>query len=637
VNTTAEPLGTLAQALDHAARLLPRDAAVAAEQAAEILKVIPDQPLALTISGLALGRLGQGDAALASLRRAVALKADQPDAWRALGDHYTALDMKLAADEAYAQSIRYSTRDPRLMSAAQALVENRVPEAEAELREHLKRHPTDVAAIRMLAEVAARLGRYADAETLLARCLELAPGFLGARHNYATILHRQGKSEAALAEADRILAEEPRNPGFRNLRAAILARIGEYAESIAEYQAVLAEYPQQPKVWMSMGHALKTAGRNAESIEAYRRCIALAPHVGEAYWSLANLKTFRFTDDEVVTMRAQLARPDLSDEDRFHFEFSLAKALEDAGGYEESFAHYVQGNRLRRAMIRYDADENHAHVERSKKLFTRQFFAERAGWGAPATDPIFVVGLPRSGSTLIEQILASHSQVEGTMELPDVAILARQVGQRTSRGDTAYPRALGKFSAQELAGFGERYVQQTRIQRKAGTPFFIDKMPNNFMHVGFIHLMLPNARIVDARRHPLGCCLSGFKQHFARGQNFTYDLGEIGRYYRDYVELMAHFDDVLPGRVHRVLYENMIEDTEGEVRRLLEYCGLPFEAGVLRFHENQRAVRTASSEQVRRPINREGMDQWRHFEPWLQPLETALGEVLSAYPRVPQF
>ena len=638
MNTTAEPLGTLAQALEHAARLLTREPAAAAEQAEEILKVVPDQPVALTIAGLALGRMGQGDAALMKLRRAVALKPDQPDAWRALGDHYTALEMKLAADEAYAQSIRFSTRDPRLMSAAQALVENRIPEAEAALREHLKRAPTDVAAIRMLAEVAARLGRYGDSETLLARCLDLAPGFSAARQNYATVLHRLGKSEAALAEVDRLMAEDSRNPGYRNLKAAILGRIGEYAASIDEYRRVLAEYPNQPKVWMSMGHALKTAGSNAESIEAYRRGIALAPHLGEAYWSLANLKTFRFTDEETAAMRVQLARTDLGDDDRFHFEFSLAKALEDAGAFGESFGHYMEGNRQRRQMIRYDAEENHAHVERSKRLFTREFFAERAGWGASASDPIFVVGLPRSGSTLIEQILASHSLVEGTMELPDVAMLARHVGMRTTRADSsAYPRALTKFSAEELAALGERYLAQTRIQRKVGTPFFIDKMPNNFAHTGFIHLMLPNAKIVDARRHPLGCCLSGFKQHFARGQNFTYDLAEIGRYYHDYVELMAHFDEVLPGRVHRVFYENMIEDTEGEVRRLLDYCGLPFEQGVLRFHENQRAVRTASSEQVRRPINREGLDQWKHFEPWLGPLETALGEVLSAYPRVPPF
>jgi tetratricopeptide (TPR) repeat protein len=638
VNTSAEPLGTLAQALEHAARLMSGDPAAAAEQAAEILKVIPDQPRALAIAGLALGRLGQGDASIASLRRAVALKADQPDAWRALGDHYTALEMREAADEAYAQSIRFSTRDPRLMNAAHALVENRIPEAEAELREFLKRHPTDVAAIRMFAEVAARLGRFADSETLLERCLQLAPGFTAARQNYATILHRQHKSEAALAEVQKLSAEDPSNPGYRNLRAAIYGRLGEYTASIEEYRKILADYPNQPKVWMSFGHALKTSGKNTESIEAYRQSIALAPQLGEAYWSLANLKTFRFSDAEVGAMRAQIARTDLSDDDRLHFEFSLAKALEDAEAYEESFAHYAEGNRLRRGMIRYDADLNAAHVERSKRVFSREFFEERANWGCPAPDPIFVVGLPRSGSTLIEQILASHSQVEGTMELPDVAMLARAVGNRTTRAESsAYPRALIKFSAEEIAAFGERYLQQTRIQRKTSAPIFIDKMPNNFAHVGFIHLMLPNAKIVDARRHPLGCCLSGFKQHFARGQSFTYDLGEIGRYYRDYVELMAHFDEVIPGRVHRVFYENMIEDTEGEVRRLLDYCGLPFEEGTLRFHENQRAVRTASSEQVRRPINREGMDQWRHFEPWLKPLETALGEVLLAYPRVPIF
>ena len=634
----SEPTGNLDTALAHAARLLDTAPAAAAEQAAEILKVVPDQPNALALQGLALGRLGRGEEAISSLKRAVSLRPALPEAWRALGDHYTALEMREAADGAYAESIRHSTRDPRLMNAALALVENRIPDAEATLREHLKRHPTDVAAIRMLAEVAARIGRYGDAETLLTRCLELAPGFSAARHNYAMVLHRQQKPEAALAQVDKLLADEPRNPGYRNLRAAILGRIGEYAASIDQYRDVLAEYPNQAKVWMSLGHALKTAGRNAESIEAYTKSIEKAPHLGEAYWSLANLKTFRFTPEQGQAMRQQLQGDQLSAEDRFHFEFSLGKALEDAGEYAESFEHYLEGNRLRRSMIRYDADENHGHVERSKKLFTREFFAERAGWGCDAPDPIFVIGLPRSGSTLIEQILASHSRVEGTMELPDVAMLSRVVGSRTTRpGVSAYPRALEKFSAEELRGLGERYLAQTRVQRKTPAPFFIDKMPNNFAHVGFIHLMLPRAKIVDARRHPLGCCLSGFKQHFARGQSFSYELTEIGRYYRDYVELMAHFDDVLPGRVHRVFYENMVEDTESEVRRLLDYCGLEFEPGVLNFHENQRAVRTASSEQVRRPINREGMDQWKHFEPHLDALKRALGEVLDRYPDTPKF
>jgi len=635
---SAQPAGTLEVALAQATRLLRTDAQAACEQAREILKVIPDQPQALALEGLALGRMGRGDEAIERLRRAVQLRPAQPEAWRALGDHYTALEMRDAADGAYAESIRHSTHDPRLMGAALALVENRIPEAEAVLREHLKRHPTDVAAIRMLAEVAARIGRYLDAENLLVRCLELAPGFAAARHNYAMVLHRQNKPEAALAQVEQLLAEEPRNPGYRNLKAAILGRIGEYSASIEHYKNVLADYPNQAKVWMSLGHALKTAGNNAESVDAYLKSIERAPELGEAYWSLANLKTFRFSPQQTQSMREQLGGGKLSADDRFHFEFSLGKALEDAGEYAESFEHYLEGNRLRRQMIRYDADENAAHVGRSKKIFTREFFEARAGMGCQAPDPIFVVGLPRSGSTLIEQILASHSQVEGTMELPDVAMLARVVGSRTTRSaGSAYPRALEKFSEKELRALGERYLSQTRIQRKTPAPIFIDKMPNNFAHVGLIHLMLPNAKIVDARRHPLGCCFSGFKQHFARGQNFTYDLAEIGRYYRDYVELMAHFDAVLPGRVHRVLYEDMVENTEGEVRRLLDYCGLPFEESVLRFHENQRAVRTASSEQVRQPIFKEGVDHWRHFEPWLAPLKEALGEVVSAYPATPQF
>jgi tetratricopeptide (TPR) repeat protein len=638
VSTSAETTGTLEVALAQATRLLARDARAAAEQATEILKVIPDQPDALALHGLALGRLGRGDDAVEALRRAVHLKPELPDAWRALADHYSALEMREAADEAFAQHLRHATRDPKLMGAALALVENRIPEAEGLLREHLKRHPTDVAAIRMLAEVAVRIGRYADAENLLSRCLELAPGFGAARHNYAVVLHRLNKPEAALAQVERLLADEPRNPGYRNLKAAILGRIGEYAASIEHYRSVLADYPNQAKVWMSLGHALKTAGNNAESIDAYLKCIERSPHLGEAYWSLANLKTFRFTPAQTQVMREQLAGTALSPDDRFHFEFSLGKALEDDGQFADSFRHYREGNHLRRQMIRYDAEENSAHVARSKRLFTREFLAERAGFGNPAPDPIFVVGLPRSGSTLIEQILASHSRVEGTMELPDVAMLARVVGARTTRSaGSAYPRALEKYSSEELRALGERYLTQTRIQRKTPAPIFIDKMPNNFAHVGLIHLMLPNAKIVDARRHPLGCCFSGFKQHFARGQSFTYDLTEIGRYYRDYVELMAHFDAVLPGRVHRVLYENMVEDTEGEVRRLLDYCNLPFEESVLRFHENQRAVRTASSEQVRQPIFKEGVDHWRHFEPWLAPLKEALGDVVSAYPATPQY
>ena len=668
----AEPKGTLAIALAHAERLLAATPALAAEQAEEILKVVPQHPSALVILaaakrrlgdaqgaltllepiaaahadyaivhyelGLAYGALRRGGEAVTALRRAVELKPDLGDAWRALADHLMAIGDTEAADEAYAKHLRFSIRDPRLLEAGAALVENRIAVAENLLRTHLKQYPTDIAAIRMLAEVAGRLGRLADAEVLLVRCLELAPGFTAARGNHALVLHRQGRGERALVEIDRVLAEEPANPGYRNLRAAILGRIGDYGPAIKEYESVLKEYPNQPKAWMSYGHALKSAGRREDAVAAYRRAITQQPQFGEPWWSLANLKTVPFEASDLALMQRQLERCDMGPTDRFHFHFAIGKALEDRQSWAMAFDHYARGNHLRRQQIQYSADDNSRQVARSKALFSEEFFAGRAGFGTPAIDPIFIVGLPRSGSTLIEQILSSHSAVEGTMELPDVISIARILGGRRGEAqESRYPGVLATLGSDEFRELGDRYLEQTRIQRKTGALRFIDKMPNNFAHVGLIHLMLPNAAIIDARRHPLGCCFSVFKQHFARGQHFAYDLTELGRYYRDYVELMAHMDRVLPGRIHRVCYERMIEDTEHEVRRLLTHCGLPFEEGCLRFYENERAVRTASSEQVRQPIYREGVDHWRHFEPWLEPLKQALGPALAAYPDVPEF
>ncbi len=605
------PAGSLEVALAHARALLGSNPKLAIEQVAEILRVMPGQPEA------------QGILA---------------DAWRALGDHYTLLGETAAADAAYALNIKASTRDPRLLAPAAALCDGRIAVAEQLLREHLKQFPTDVAAIRMLAEVAGRLRRNADAEKLLVRCLELAPGFAAARQNYALILHRQNKAEAALEQLDMLLKREPRSPGLRNLKAAVLGTIGEYGPALELYAGIVAQYPNQARIWLSYGHALKTAGRQQDSIAAYRKSIELSPGLGEAWWSLANLKTFRFTPDDLSFMQAQLDKADLALEDRFHFEFTLGKALEDAGQYAGSFARYAEANRLRRSVVRYDAEETTSHVRRAKALFSRDFLASRAGGGCPAPDPVFIVGLPRAGSTLVEQILASHSGVEGTMELQDMVSLARELGGKTQRTDVSkYPEILGGMSAGQLRELGERYLARTRIQRKTGAALFIDKLPNNWAHVGLIHLILPNAKIIDARRHPLSCCFSGFKQHFARGQHFTYSLPEIGRYYRDYVELMAHFDAVLPGRVHRVIYEHMVADTEAEVRRLLAYCGLPFEEGCLAFYRNERAVRTASSEQVRQPIYRDALEQWRHYDAWLEPLRDALGPVLEAYPAAPDF
>ena len=673
MSTTAETVGSVEAAVRNAARLLESDPALAAEQAAEILKAVPNQPLALLLLGvarraggdaagalqvlesvvaahpqwalahyelaLALERLDRSDAAQSALRRAVALKPDMADAWRALGDQLMIMGDAAGADAAYAQNIMAATKDPNLLAAASALCENQIPVAEALLRAHLKKYPTVVAAIRMFAEVAARLQRYQDAEKLLVRCLELAPSFSGARHNYAIVLHRQNKPEAALREIDSLLAADPRNPGYNNLKAAILARIGALDDSIEIYAGRAWQLTrQQPKIWMSYGHVLKTKGREAESIDAYRRSIELCPTLGEAYWSLANLKTVRFEQADLQAMNEQLARTDLADEDRFHLHFALGKALEDAYDYAGAFQHYAEGNRLRRAQIVYDADDMAARLRRCRSLFTTQFLEAHRGFGSGAADPIFIVGLPRAGSTLIEQILSSHSQVEGTMELPDIPAIAKSLFDIARNTQAAgYSQVLAAMSVDECRALGERYLAGTRIQRRTTAPFFIDKMPNNFAHLDIIQLTLPNAKIIDARRHPLGCCFSAFKQHFARGQYFSYSLEDVGRYYRDYVEHMAHFDAVLPGRIHRVIYESMIEDTEREVRRLLDYCGLPFEANCLRFYENSRSVRTASSQQVRQPIFREGVDQWRHFEPWLGPLKIALGAVLDAYPAVPEF
>ncbi|HXS20184.1 MAG TPA: sulfotransferase [Steroidobacteraceae bacterium] len=637
MSTPAEPVGTLEVALAHASRLLAVRPALAAEQACEILKVVPRQPQAMLILGLARAEDGDVDGSIDALTRAVSLQPALPDAWLVLAEQLRARGDAEASDRAYAHYIKAATRDPRLMGAAAALCDNRIPEAEALLRTHLAQQPNDVAALRMLAEVAARLLRYSDAQRLLERCLELAPSFDAARHNYATVLNRQGRSAEALEQCARLLAKDPRNPAYRSLQAATAANLGDYADSIAAYESVLRDYPQQAKLWMSYGHALRTTGNVAESIAAYRRALSLEPTLGEVWWSLANLKTFRFSEADVLAMRQALALGDLADEDRMHFEFALGKALEDAASYPDSFAHYAAANALRRSRHGYDPQEMSRFVRRSKQQLTGQFFAERTGAGAQARDPIFIVGLPRAGSTLIEQILGSHPLVEGTMELPQLPNIARKLAGPKQEEEGMFLKRLAALTRDELRALGEGYLAETRVMRKTDAPFFIDKMPNNFMYVGLIQLILPNAVIIDARRHPLGCCFSCFKQHFARGQWFTYGLEDLGLYYRDYVDLMAHFDRVLPGRVTRVFYEAVVEDTEAEVRRLLGACRLPFDPGCLRFHENERAVRTASSEQVRQPIFRGAMDHWQHYEPWLDPLKQALGDVLTEYPKVPAF
>jgi tetratricopeptide (TPR) repeat protein len=521
---------------------------------------------------------------------------------------------------------RRQMANPAMFHAGAALYENRLADAEPILRSELKRDPFNVVAMRMMAELAARIGRLQDAENLLSRAVELAPGFLAARSNLATVLYRQNRSEEAIAVLDALAEFEPDHLGNINLKAAALGKIGDYEEALTLYAKVLDGLPDQPKIWMSYGHLLKTVGRQQDCVAAYREAITLAPTLGEVWWSLANLKTYTFSVDDIAAMESALETSALSLTDRFHLHFALGRAYEIIKKTECAFDHYAKGNELRSKELAHDPDEVSAHVDAACSLFTTAYFEARKGWGCGASDPIFILGMPRAGSTLIEQILASHSQVEGTMELPDIPALFKRFGAVDE-----WPKALQQAPAEQIQKLGEAFLERTQVQRKTDKPFFIDKLPNNWMSVGFILTILPNARIIDARRHPLDCCFSNFKQHFARGQAFSYSLDHMGLYYLDYVRMMDHFEAVLPGRILRVIHEQVLDDPEGQIRQLLAGLDLPFEDDCLEFHKNDRAVRTASSEQVRKPINRDGADQWVAYDQWLDPLKAALGPALT-YP-----
>jgi tetratricopeptide (TPR) repeat protein len=652
--------------LMRAATLLDTDPAAAAREAVEILKEHPGHPAATLLLGTArrgssdaeaaaslgelaatqpnsapiqfeLGRTlaaeGSDAQALAALKRAVELEPNLAEAWRELAMLYARRGDADACDVAYAHFSRLAPPERHLAEAHAALANFRLDAAEALLRTQLTRDSQDPEALRMLAEIAAEREDYVEAERLYALCLNIAPGYSRARFDLARTLHTQQKAHPMLPLLERLLRLEPNSLPYRSLQASAFGLLGDNERSRKILESLIGEFPRNEALRIHYGNALRTGGDSAEAIAAYRKGAELRPSYGEAWFCLSNLKTFRFSDAEIRTMQEQAVKADLADEDRLQLEFALGKALEDRGEFGESFEHYVRGNALRRRAVLYEADVNARFVESLQKMYSAEFFGSRRGFGCQAPDPIFIVGLPRSGSTLLEQILASHSQVEGTRELPDIQGFALELGIKELRGEAPkFPHSLEILTREELDGFGRRYLQQTRPSRMRGTPYFIDKMPSNFFHVGLIQLILPNARIIDARRSPLGCCFSNFKQHFQAGVWFSYSLDDIGRFYRSYVQLMSHYDSVLPGRVHRVFYENLVFDLEGEVRRLLEYCGLPFEEQCLRFHETRRVVQTASSEQVRRPLFAEGVDQWRNFEPWLGELQQALGDVIQEYP-----
>lgn len=654
-----------------AAALLDSDPAAAARVAGEVLSTVPGHPEATWLlaaacrrSGdsagaasaleslpveqqdtsafqLELGRaysaVGRHPQALEAFRRAVALEPGLSDAWRELARELFAAGRTREGDEAYGHFSRLTPDSPALSDAKLALGEGRLEAAEGMLRQRLAAAPGDVVALRMLASSARRREDAAESERCLRECLALAPGYAAARYDLAQLLQAQHRNLEALPLVDRLLESDPDHVDYLTLKAQALRFLGHNEEALSLVERAIAAHPRDDEPRLLYGHLLREVGKQDRAIEAYRGALTVRPSSGPAYWSLANLKTFRFDAADVSAMRAQLAAGAVAGRDRTHLEFALGKALEDDGEFATSFAHYASANARQHQTLPYDPQTVSADIQRLKTIYTAGFFAKRAGWGAADLDPIFIVGLPRSGSTLLEQMLASHSQIEGTRELPDLPALALEVmshpdRRRTERVDPNLVLALQRHEVDSLAS---RYLSATRAHRSSGKPRFIDKMLVNFGNIGLIHVMLPRATIIDMRRHPLGCGFSCYKQLFAHGHGFSYDLTSLGHYYRDYVELMEHFDAVLPGRVHRVYYERLVADPQGELTRVLEHCGLPFERQCLSFHENPRVVKTISSEQVRRPLYAESVDQWRHYEPWLGPLREALGPLVDRYPVQP--
>jgi tetratricopeptide (TPR) repeat protein len=609
------------------------DAATAIGLLESLIKTHPESATIRLELGSAYSADGRTAEALAALTRAVELDPAFADAWRLLAAERFSAGDTLGGDRAYAAYARLTTDPPELNPVRFAVSEQRWDSADSQLQAHLVRSPEDTVALRMAAELAARRGDAASAEAYLKQCLAIAPGDAVARYELARLLHTQQRTTETLPLLDRLLAADPDNIEYLVLRARAIRLVGRNTEAIALLEHASVLRPDSSVVAVTFGIIRREMGNRPAAEALFRRALALQPGLGEAYFNLADLKTFRFTPEELATMRSLLADGSASGADRVHLEFALGKACEDAGDFDAAFGHYQRANAAERASIPYDAAANNARMQRSKTLFTSGFFAERSAWGTQRLDPIFIVGLPRSGSTLIEQILASHSQIEGTRELPDVHnFVAELIAATPSRDETVYPQVVADLDEPAVATLASRYLAQTTVHRPLGRPRFVDKMLSNFRHIGLIHLLFPRAVIIDARRHPLACGLSCYRQLFAHGQYFTYDLEDLGRYTRDYAELMDHFDRELPGRVYRVHYEQLVAEPEPTVRRLLDHCGLAFEPECLRFYENRRTVMTISSEQVRRPIYTDAVDQWRHFERWLGPLKAAVGDLVDRYP-----
>ena len=572
---------------------------------------------------------GDMERALLAYQRACQFNPALLASWKSQAAALRALGRLGEADQVDAQAQRLEALPKDLVAVTHLLYEGKLLKAEQLCRGYMQKNPRDIEGMRLLAEIGKRFGVLEDADFLLETALELDPENIQLRLDFIDVLRKRQKFEAALAQARILHDREPGNPLFQSHLAIESMQTGDFDEALALFETILETLPEDASTLTSRGHALKTLGQQDEAVASYRSAARIRPDHGDAWYALANLKTYSFSDAELARLQAQEAGSDLGFQDRIYLCFALGKAFEDRGDYGAAFEYYERGNDLKRVQTRYKSDQMEEELEAQASICTPDLFEKQAGKGCPAPDPIFIVGLPRAGSTLIEQILASHSQVDGTLELPNILALSHRLRGRKRVSDrTFYPRILHDLDAGKLRELGEDYLENTRIHRQ-GAAFFTDKMPNNFRHIALIKLILPNAKIIDARRGAMACCFSGFKQLFAEGQEFTYGLEEIGRYYKAYVRLMDHWDTVLPGQILRVHHEDVVDDVETQVRRILDFCGLPFEQACVDFHTTKRAVRTASSEQVRQPIYKDGVDQWRHFEPWLAPLKDALGPELA--------
>jgi tetratricopeptide (TPR) repeat protein len=569
--------------------------------------------------------------AIDAFLRGVNINPALPSSWSMLEGLY-----RMSADEKNAATAAQHVAmlrglPPEIVHATSLFSDGELTAAENIVRAYLLQHGNHVEGMRLLARIGIARDVLDDADLLLEAVLTLAPEYRAARRDYALVLIERHKYQPAREQLDQLLKLEPENREYRTLYATACVGLGEHEKAIPLYRQLLNEAPRAADLHVSVAHCLKTLGRQEEAIEAYRAAAAVRSNFGDAYWSLANLKTYRFLDAEIARMQAEEAVTDTPLIDRYHLCFALGKAFEDRGDYADSWRYYERGNALKRSESRYRPEVIETNTRNQIEVCTREFFAARTDSGAKDPDPIFILGLPRAGSTLLEQILASHSRVEGTQELSDIQRMVLELqGREPNLDKPRYPLVLNDIAREDLLRLGEKYLRDTRIYR-TDKPYFIDKMPNNFRHIGLIHLILPNARIIDARREPMACCFSNLKQLFANGQEFTYSIEDIARYYRTYLDLMQHWNAVLPGRILRVEHEDVVDDLDGNVRRILDFCELEFEPACVEFHKTARSVRTASSEQVRQPIFREGLEQWKNFEPWLAPLQDALGDALIRY------